>query len=252
MSEKRTFEIIRSESSKEQLEELKEKIKEEAKEYYSNEMEYHNFNHALEVLKYADEMIERCKKAGISVNERAVILGVLCHDASNHEDHSGEDEAFEIKENYSAHIAGIVGRKLGMDEKTIEISQAGIRGTNPFIKAKEVDALTIEGKIMRAADVFGMTKPFDEFMIDNANLKMEDERMNKKKLTWEEWKNKSSKVIKKYLEGKIELTGESHENGKSKFHEKVTENLNKFMSASDEKLDAYLREFSDDYIDKAA
>lgn len=238
-----------AETSKEQVERLKEQVKKEARNYYSEELEYHNFEHALQMLEYAEEIMRNCEKEGVSFDAEAVVLGALCHDGGYHEDHSDE---FETKEDYSANLAGLIGKELGINPRSIAKSQVGIRGTNPFISVEEVENLSVEGKILRAADVAGMMKPFDEFMIDNANLKMEDERMNNKKLTWDEWKNKSGKVIEKYLEGKIELTGESHRDGKSRFHEKVRANSEKFMSASDDELDTYLKESPDDYVAKAA
>ena len=55
-----------------------------AEQHYSNEMPYHNWSHALDVIGHADEIADMAESAGNALDRDALLLGAAWHDADYH------------------------------------------------------------------------------------------------------------------------------------------------------------------------
>lgn len=200
-------------------------IEEIAGLFYDFQFEYHNFEHALKVWKYAQEIIARCIKEGKVVDEKVVYYACLFHDAGYHEDE--KEKGFQSKEEYATSIAEMELAKIGVDGEMIKSVAIIIKGTE---KDFDVVELPIEGMILRAADLAGFAEDYDVFLENNKKLRRETERIDKKSISWEQWKNKTEKIAEHYLSQEIKLTRYyEDENGESVFHKKTKENLARFL-----------------------
>ncbi|MDP4039756.1 MAG: HD domain-containing protein [Candidatus Pacearchaeota archaeon] len=197
-------------------------MEETAKKLYSN-LQYHNFQHALDVAKKGLKISEICEKEGILVDKNVVYISLLFHDAGYHENHI--EKGFKTKEEYSAHLAENNLKDLGFNKSFIKKVKKAIISTH-----KDLKFSSTEEKIVRSADLSGLASGFPVFLKNNKNLKKEFEMIHNIKISWDLWKEKTKEIIRFYLSQDIKLTSKYYnKKGKSIFHEKARKNLNKFL-----------------------
>ncbi len=202
-----------------------EKIIPIAKRYYSP-LPYHNFKHVTTLLKNAQELIKKCEKYHLKVDEEIVLLALLFHDAGYAENH--KKKGFKSKEEYSAFIS----EKVLLDQK---YPPEKIKKIKECITAthRDKEFRTIEQKIVRACDLKDLAANFKKFKKDNLLLKKEFELLNHRKISSDEWKDITKKTILFYLSQNIHLTPKYYnKEGKSIFHMKALKNLNKILNYS--------------------
>ncbi|MFC1623436.1 hypothetical protein ACFL16_03465 [Patescibacteria group bacterium] len=226
-------------------ERMMEQLKQKAEKFYSDKMEYHNFKHALKALECARNIMANCEESKLVFDRDVVEIAALFHDAGYHEELK---EGYKNKEEYAAALMRQALEKMGgFEEDFIKKVEVVIVGTDPFIDPKEISNFSVEAKIMRAADVAGMAGDLDDFVEDNIKLKREHEVLEKggERITWKEWKKKTSIIVGKYLDGDIQLTPHYYdeESEESKFHSTVKYNLENLLTASDESLTQKEEEF---------
>lgn len=194
-------------------------IKSLARSYY-RDLPYHNFSHALNVMQKCQELIKRSNKYRVKVNEDAILIAALFHDAGY------ADKTDRIsKEEHSADIAEEELVKLGCAKDFIEKVKKTIIST----RYNEIPK-TPEEKILRAADLSGFAGDYDKFLGNNKLLKREYEQLNEVSLTEEEWKTRTKNTTFHYLSQEIRLTPEhDNENGESIFHIKTLQNIHKYL-----------------------
>jgi len=187
------------------------------------DLPYHNFEHALDVVERTKTLIERCQKYNIQIDQQAVILSALFHDAGYNQNY--ETAGFDSKEELSAVLAEQELNKLGFDSKLIDTVKACIIATHrnrPFE--------TIEQKVLRAADLAGLAGPYEEFAANSNLLKREQEYLQARQITDDEWKETVRQLIEFYLSQDIVLTPEHNdEDGVSIFHSRAQTNLDRFL-----------------------
>ncbi|MBT6691598.1 HD domain-containing protein [Candidatus Parcubacteria bacterium] len=190
--------------------------------HYEN-LPYHNFQHALNVVAECQKLVEKCKTYDVQVDEQVVILAALFHDAGYHQDH--EEQGFESKEEYSADIAEQELNRLGLETGVINLVKECIIATHrnkPFV--------LVEQKVLRAADLAGLAGSYEDFLYNNEILKQELEEVHQQEIGDEEWKDVVASLIKFYLSQDIKLTPEhDDEEGFSIFHRQAQENLDRFL-----------------------
>ena len=189
----------------------------EIESLYSAELAYHNFQHAIDTILAADNIIERCIEEGIRVDGRVVYFALLFHDAGFRDDHL--ELGFSTKEAYSAGLAVNRLIKRGEPQKTIDKVVSAILSTH-----KDAAFVTVGQKAVRAAD-YGI------FLQNSVNLKSEYELFNDTNLSWGDWVKIVSKTIRFYLSQEIRLTSYFvNEHGESAFHQAVRENLERLIA----------------------
>lgn len=191
---------------------------------YSTELAYHNFEHALETLDAADEIVQKCIDEGIRVDAQIVYYALLFHDAGFLDDHQAL--GFATKEAYSADLAATHLGRRHVARKTIDKVVAAILSTH-----KDASFVTAEQKAVRAADLSGLAADYERFVRNSANLKAEYELFNGTQLDWSKWVENVSATIRFYLSQEIRLTTYfSDGEGRSRFHNAVRENLDRLIA----------------------
>ncbi len=196
------------------------KVKKLVKNFYSD-LPYHNFSHALKVVKKCEDLIKRCARYGISVDKKVILIAALFHDVEYEKTIKGK-----TKEEHSADIARRELLKLGYSKSFIKKVEELILATN-----YEATPKTPEEKILRAADLSNLAGEYKMFLKNNNLLKKEYEYLNKVSLTKKQWKEKTRNTILYFLSQDIKLTPE-HDNkkGKSIFHISALRNIKKYLN----------------------
>ena len=199
-------------------------IEKTAAAMYEPKLPYHNFGHAITVTRYAEIIVERCKRENVPLDEKVVYYALLFHDAGYHEDHIAK--GFDIKEAYSAYLAEHALRDYGVDEETIEKVKTGIIST--YVDAH---CCSNEDKAVRAADLSGLAAEYEVFKLNAVRLMDEHELMNGEKVSWEDWKLGVKETLELYLREELKLTSEYYdENGNSVFHVQTRANLDTLLA----------------------
>lgn len=125
-----------------------------AKPFYDNELAYHGWPHAEQVMADTSRIIHEMGALSENIDENLALLSAAWHDAG-HED-SQVDE-FESKEHYAVFLVRReLGRELGDDieivERAILATRFGVERTKP------------EEIILHYADVANMGYAYDEFI----------------------------------------------------------------------------------------
>lgn len=127
-----------------------------AEAQYTDELPWHNFQHAQRVLWDAMCLadIYDAHNPDDKVNRRALVVAALFHDAGFHEDFM--EEQFESKEAYSAFILGTLAGQHGLELEDLAIGQQAILST-------QVDAtpVSIEDKILGRADLMNVSGDYE-------------------------------------------------------------------------------------------
>ena len=195
-----------------------------AQALYSDVLPYHNFEHIEQTLSSADRIVARCLQENIRINLQVVYYALLFHDAGYHEDHRAKGHA--TREAYSAHLARAVLDEFDVPDRDIDKTLAAILATE-----KDASFVTVEQKVVRAADLSGMAGPYDQFLVKSLKLKRELEYLNNKEVTWHQWQVKSRDVLNHYMAQEIRLTSYFYnDSGESEFHAQVRENLRRLMA----------------------
>lgn len=200
-------------------------IEDKAEELYTD-LPYHNFDHVMETLETAMEIVWECFSLGIKVNVQVIYYAMLLHDAGYYEDHEKED--FNTKEAYSAHLAEKELKNYDFNQEFIDKVKKCILGTHMDAKLN-----TREEKIVRSADIYNVSDEYSVFLDKNITLKKEVEEMSGEELSWNDWKDNTKEILEKYLSHDLIIDDDveiiSLDDGR--------ENLQKFLKEKEEKLE---------------
>jgi predicted metal-dependent HD superfamily phosphohydrolase len=192
--------------------------------FYEDSLHYHNFEHVLRAIDAGERMLEQCREEGVAVNEAVVYYAILLHDAGFHEDH--EAMGFLSKEAYSAHLADQLLDELGVSDDVTAMVHTAILSTHV-----EASCVSNEDKLVRLADLCGLTAEYDQFKMDTVNLKLESEMLGGCQIGWEEWKTMAAARINQYLMEDLAVLSDYYdEEGNSVFHARARENINTLLS----------------------
>lgn len=159
---------------------------------YDTRLPYHNFSHVLEALAMARELVERCREADIDVDPGVIYPAILFHDAGYHEDHSRL--GYDSKEQYSAVLAGHVLPDYGYGNTQIKAIQQAILSTQCG-----VPCTTLEGRIVRAADLAGLATSYRLFLQNAMRLWREEIILSGKEVSWEKWRDQAVNTLDQFL-----------------------------------------------------
>ena len=195
----------------------------EISELYDESLPYHNFAHALAVAQRGLLLADRCKKYKINVRESVVLWSSLFHDAGYHI--NPKSRGCMSREDYSATIAKLFLRSKKIPQRIIDEVVACIISTH-----RDAPFSFVEQKIVRVADLWGLTQSYKEFKKNTLKLKREYELLNKKEISMHEWVLQTKKILAFYLLEHIILTPEyADKRGNSIFHTAVRKNLNRLL-----------------------
>ncbi len=199
-------------------------IMNKAESLYDPKLAYHNFNHIHYVFAAADDIIERCRRNRVELDENVVYLALLFHDAGFIEDHVAM--GFNSKEAYSARIAERILDEHDYEEEFIrKVSQAIIK-THCDERCD-----TNEDRAVKRADLSGLADSYQVFLDNAILLKQEYELLHGRKISWDDWKTQAIDRLLLFLSDTLELTDEEFDgNGESLFQRAVTANIERFRN----------------------
>lgn len=200
-------------------------IEDKAEKLYTD-LPYHNFDHVMETLETAMEIVWECFSLGIKIDVQVIYYAMLFHDAGYNEDH--KNKGFDKKEAYSAHLAEKDLKKYDFNEEFINKVKSCILGTHMDAVLK-----TKEEKIVRSADIFNISDEYNIFLDKNITLKKEQEDISGEEMSWEDWKDQTKEILDKYLSHELVIADDieiiSLDDAK--------ENLDEFLKESEDKLE---------------
>lgn len=128
-----------------------------ARPFYSYELAYHNWDHALAVMRDVDVLAERVASRGTVLARGALQVAAAWHDAGFHEDH--QMYGFETKEHYSAFLLEqhLAGTEVSDGEK--EQMRLAILGTIHGSTRESLNTLALH-----RADVANIGGPYQSFV----------------------------------------------------------------------------------------
>jgi predicted metal-dependent HD superfamily phosphohydrolase len=207
-----------------------EAIKQAAENLYSPRLPYHNFGHALAVLREADGIVSRCRAEGVPVDADVVRLAALFHDAGFHEDHAGL--GFPSKEAYSAELARRELQRRGVAPDVVDRVCEAILSTH-----HDSICRNNESKAVRAADLAGLAADYQMFKRNSLRLKQEHELMFRTRISWPDWRRQAAERCELFLRQELDLTRDYFDaDGQSVFHLRTRENLRRLKSDPDESV----------------
>lgn len=125
---------------------------------------YHNFPHALDVLKDSLILAKRYEhETGFNVDKSALVLASLLHDGGIHIPVS--EHGFSTPEHYSAHLVEQNGHKYGFGDRSIYLAAQAVITTNIDSKPS-----TAEGKILMRSDLSNLGGNYKTSFIRNTLL----------------------------------------------------------------------------------
>ena len=204
-------------------------VKRRARPYYSTALHYHNFSHVESALGYAAEILERCRKNKVVIDEGVVTCALIFHDAGYYDDH--REKGFSSKEAYALDIALKELKGMGLEAPFIEKVCGAIGSTE-----KGANFRSNEAKAVRAADLAGLAAPYEDFLDAATRLKQETELLGGMKIPWDAWKAGVKQNLSFYLNQDIRLTiGKEVAPLQSDFHQKARVNVERFMKEPEPK-----------------
>ncbi len=201
-----------------------EAIKQAAAALYSSSLPYHNFSHALAVVKEAEHIVTKCRAEGVPVDGDVVMLAALFHDAGFHDDHGRL--GFASKEAYSAELARRELRKYGATPQIVEQVCDAILSTHCDGVCRNN-----ESKAVRAADLAGLAADYKVFKRNTVRLKQEHELLSETHSQWLEWRDAAIARVSLFLRQDLNLTRDYFDaEGHSVFHRRTRENLRRLQA----------------------
>lgn len=150
-----------------------------AQRHYSDEMSYHNWDHAEESVIDVVELGKRCERRGIELNIGQLVTAAAWHDAGFHRNHIAF--GYTTKEEYSADLAGDFLKSQKAEMSFMTTIQDIILGTKHNVGRPGLHAL-----VMHRADVANIGKPYDIFAT-KCLLLLSEKRLEEPSLTFRGW-----------------------------------------------------------------
>jgi len=197
--------------------------------YYTDKLEYHNWNHACKVAENADVIAEQCFGRGLFLDRNVVMVAAAWHDAAYYEDHKAAGH--DTKEQYSAALAAAYLRQEGATDEFIGEVEEAILGTTHRAVRKSLAAL-----VLHWADIAEVGAEYKTFATNNYRL-LQEARRQQPALKFTEWQAATNNFLGVVItESMAELPklGEDT-SGYNRFPQVVGRNRDKFMKESDEK-----------------
>lgn len=196
--------------------------------HYSDDMEYHNWDHACAVAVHAADLAEICIGKGIYLERDVLNVAAAWHDAGYHEDHTAL--GFASKEQYSAALSAEHLRAEGATEEFIGQVTEAILGTTHKAVRTSLAAL-----VLHRADIADVGGEYKLFAHNNYKLLLEA-RQRQPDLTFKEWRAGTSGfldfIIAESLQELPRLEADSA--GYHSFPAMARRNRERFMKESDE------------------
>jgi hypothetical protein len=189
-----------------------------------SQLPYHGQSHPHEILRHAATLTERAKKYGITVDELALQRAALLHDLLGHL--NPKFFGFSTSESFSGSVALNFLLSQGCSESEAKKVQQIIHASNPFI-----EPVSIEDKILRAADLWNLGSPYENFKSSTLKYHRELELQRGSLIQIHDYLRESYAYLRFFVWRALDITAESRDShGRSTWHMSMLENLLRFHS----------------------
>jgi hypothetical protein len=211
-------------------------IWQDTEQLYDN-LPYHNFLHAREVLFATMELADECEANDIPVSRKVLIASSLFHDALFTED--PKNYGYTTKEELSAALFEEYAPKYGFTEAEIETGKQAIIATT----AGEV----IEGLysiILVRADLENIAGDYlEDFIYKSSLLRQEVIQLTGKDMPWRNFVAVSMQKLSLYLSNDLNLPFEESANRQNIFKSRAVENIKRQVLETAELEGLKVRQF---------
>lgn len=169
-----------------------------AKEHYSPNLEYHNWQHAEDVMVRVLELAKEVRVYGIELDATVLEVAAAWHDAGFAEDHTAL--GFKTKEHDFAYLAKQYLKTRGQSNVFIEKVVTAILGTIHHAEREDLHALALH-----RADIANIGGPYAAFY-RNTTLLYHEARYFCRTPTWNDWVIGTGRLIDDLVrEANVEL-----------------------------------------------
>ncbi|WP_422758723.1 HD domain-containing protein [Paenarthrobacter sp. C1] len=158
---------------------------------YDPSLPYHNANHALHVVQLAGRFSRRALAQSVPHDPDVAVVAALLHDAGY-----GHHEAAADAEAHSADLAAQLLREHGWAEEKIEAVCDAIAATR-----LTAEGMSVEGLIVRAADLWEMGATWPVFAANRTLLRLEAEKLEGVTFDEHAWHARVSRIVGGYALG---------------------------------------------------
>ncbi len=196
-----------------------------AQHLYSDRLDYHNFQHIIDVFSSAEYLLQQCDKNDIRYDKQIICHAILFHDAGFIDDH--RKEGYACKEDYSAYLAASILAEAGEKTQHIDAVADAILSTKMHATCRSTNE-----NIVRAADLAGLASNYNVFKSKSIDLYKEREFITGETISWEQFKNEAYEAVQHFVQFRIELDVDIFSDGNTVFRQKVFDNLDKLKKDS--------------------
>lgn len=167
----------------------------DALDLYDPALPYHNANHALHVAHLASRFSRRAAGSAVPHDPEVVVVAALLHDAG-YGHHQGAVDA----EAHSATLAFELLHDHGWPPGRVDAVCDAIEATR-----LHAGSITVEGLIVRAADLWEMGAPWPVFAANRTLLRLEAEMLDGVTFNADAWRLRVSRIVVGYALGPMWL-----------------------------------------------
>ncbi len=168
-------------------------------ESLTSRLPYHNFDHTLDTLWTAMELVDRLEADGIEVNRRVLVGASLFHDAAYHRS-PNKNAKPTAKENYSAKLFAKHAPDFGYSKDEIKLGRRVIRDTSHHRKPRYP-----ESKVLVRADIDNVSRDYETEVLPNARRLHEELTILGHSIAFERHARLSVKVLARYVKYDLSL-----------------------------------------------
>jgi hypothetical protein len=165
----------------------------------SSNLPYHNFEHTLDTLWAAMELVDRLEADGFAVNRRVLVGAALFHDSGYHRSH-GKNPKPGAKEAYSAKIFAKHASRFGYDPAEIKLGKRVIKDTGHLRKPKKP-----ESKVLVRADLNKIGGDYETDLLENTNRLYEESKLLGSQASFKKYVRVSVRILTRYLSRDLSL-----------------------------------------------
>jgi hypothetical protein len=165
----------------------------------ASHLPYHNFEHTLDTLWSAMELVDQLEADGIEVNRRVLVGASLFHDAAYHRSPQKNDQPAS-RESYSAKLFAKHAPDFGYDKDEIKLGKRVIKDTSHYRKPRSP-----ESKVLIRADIDNVSRDYETEVLPNTHRLHEELTMLGHSTPFKRHARLSVKVLARYVKRDLSL-----------------------------------------------
>lgn len=164
----------------------------------SSDLEYHDFEHTLDVLWSTMELVDQLEKDGYTLNRRVLVGAALFHDVRYGKPSKSAKPSW--RERRSAKIFKKYAPEFGFSEDETELGYTAIRDTFYSRRPR-----TDESKVLIRADINNIAGDYASDLVRNTQLLHKEEKHTNKDISYRKFVRNSVRILTKYLDKDLSL-----------------------------------------------